>query len=219
MKYLYLVLLLLCFLVGCSSTFKVKNINQRLIANHIIQVGGNWGGIIEDNKIDAVTGATKSSIHIGYHPVLNIQGHVMETGIDFLNYNQSFTYLDHSNNFDGKREFNYAEIKLPITYNFQLFRDDNNEGRLIIKLGISSGYRIFESIKDSKNIPEYTFDKLSFGPTFGLSSTPIKLNNKLRIGIYLDFVRASKVYKDYYTVDDGVGNMSNLKFGAILKIR
>ncbi len=219
MRSLFLIILLIYLLLGCSTTSKVENRNQKIITTHDIQVGRNWGGIIEDAKIDAVTGATKSSINIGYHPAFNICGKMIETGIDFLNYSQSFTYFDNTNNYDGKREFRYAEFRLPLTYNFQLFRDNNNEGLLKIKLGISSGYRIYENIKHSGETPDYTFDKFSIGPTLGLSTTPFKLNNKLKLGIYIDFVRASKVYKDYYTTTNEVGNMSNLKFGIVLKIK
>lgn len=212
-------ILSLCLLLGCSTTSEVANSNQKLLNSHNFQAGGSWGGIIEDTKIDAVSGATKSSVNIGFHPTLNIHGHLIETGIDFLHYNQTFTYFDNTNNYDGKREFNYSEIRLPITYNFQFLKNTNNEGQLIIKLGMSLGYRISENIKNSGEVPDYTFDKFSIGPTLGLSTIPFKLNDKYRLGIYVDFVRASKIYKDYYTVADDLGNMSNLKFGIVLNIK
>jgi hypothetical protein len=68
-------------------------------------------------------------------------------------------------------------------------------------------------------IPDYSLDNFSIGPSFGISTIPLKLNDKLQLGFYLDAFRASKVYTDPYITTDNVGNISNIKFGAILKIR
>ena len=218
MKNLFVIIPTLCLLMGCSTTSKVENSKQNIITYNI-QVGTSWGGIIEDTKIDAVTGATSSSINFGFHPEFNILDKNIETGIDFLYYKQSFTYLDNVEGFDGKREFRFAELRVPLTYNFQLFKNEYSEGRLLIKLGLSAGYRVYENIEQIGTVPDYTFDEFSIGPTLGLSTTPFTINNKLKLGFYLDLVRGSKVYEDPYITTDEVGNMSNMKFGILLKFR
>lgn len=209
MRYLFLIIPAICLLTGCAATKTTYN----------IQAGGSWGGIIEDTEIDAVTGATGMGISLGVHPAFHIHRRMLETGVDFLTYNQFFTYSDNEENYDGKRDFKFGELRVPITYNFQLFRDNNDEGLLQIKLGLSAGYLLYENINDSGTVPDYTFDKFSIGPTLGLSIIPIKLGDKLQLGLYLDVVRASKVYKDHYITTDNIGNLSNLKFGAVLKIQ
>ena len=209
MRYLYLIFPLFFLLSGCASIQTTFN----------VQAGASWGGIIEDTEIDAVTGATNMGIGLGVHPAININRRLVETGLDFLTYNQSWTYLDGSENYDGKRDLRFGELRVPLTYNFQLFRDDNDEGLLQIKLGLSAGYILYHNFTDNGTVPDYTLDNFSIGPSFGISTIPIKLGDKLQLGFYLDALRASKVYSDHYLTTNNVGNMSNIKFGAVLKIR
>lgn len=209
MRNLYLYIPILILIAGCASVKPTYN----------VQAGGSWGGIIEDTEIDAVTGATKMGISLGVHPNINIGRRLVETGLDFLTYNQSWTYLDAGENYDGNRDLNYGEVRVPLTYNFQLFRDKNDEGLIQIKLGLSAGYILYHKFSDSGTVPDYTLDNFSIGPSFGISTIPIKLNEKLQLGFYLDALRGSKVYKDQYITTDNVGNVSNIKFGAVLKIR
>jgi hypothetical protein len=184
-----------------------------------IQAGGSWGGIIEDNGVDAVSGATKLRPGIGIHPVFTIKDRMIETGLDFLSYNQTFTYLDNTENYNGTREFSYGELRLPLTYNIQFFRDENRQGKLLLKLGISGGLRIYENIRDNGAVPDYTFDRFSLAPTFGLSSVPLRINDRLSLGLYFDFMRGTVIYNDFYTSADLAGNISNLKFGAVLRLK
>ncbi|KPL13888.1 MAG: hypothetical protein AMS26_12770 [Bacteroides sp. SM23_62] len=208
MKYICLTIPVIFLLAGCAVTK----------TSYHIQAGGSWGGIIEDTKMDAVTGATKMGVNLGVHPAVNINRRLVETGLDFLTYNQSWMYFDAGENYDGKRDLKFGELRFPLTYNFQLFRDSNDEGQLQIKLGLSAGYILYHKFTDSGTVPDYTLDNFSIGPAFGLSTIPIKLNDKLQLGLYLDFVRVSKVYKDLYITTDNVGNLSNIKFGAVLRI-
>ncbi len=209
MRVPFFILPLFVLLSGCAA----------IETTYDIQAGANWGGIIENSDIDAVSGATRASANIGIHPVFDIRGRMVETGIDFLNYNQSFTYMDITENYDGKRDFRYGELRLPLTYNIQFFRDENNRGRLLLKLGLSGGYRIYENIEDSGTVPDYTFNRFSLGPVFGLSSTPLKISDRLDMGFYFDFMRGTKIYDDFYISPELMGNISNIKFGVVLKVK
>jgi hypothetical protein len=119
------------------------------------------------------------------HPAVNINRRLVETGLDFLTYNQSWTYLDANENYDGKRDLKFGELRVPLTYNFQLFRDNNDKGLLQIKIGLSAGYILYNNITDNGTVPDYTLDNFSIGPSFGLSPIPIKLNEKLELGVLL----------------------------------
>lgn len=209
MRYLLFAIPLLLLLSGCASIKTTYN----------VQAGVSWGGIIEDSEIDAVTGATNLGVSLGVHPNIYIGRRLAETGLDFLTYNQSWTYLDAGENYDGRRNLKFGELRVPLTYNFQLFRNSDDEGLLQLKLGLSAGYILYHNFTDTGTVPDYSLDNFSIGPSFGISTIPIKLNDNLQLGFYLDVLRGSKVYKDEYITSDNVGNISNIKFGAVLKIR
>ncbi len=209
MRFIFLTITVIFLLIGCAS----------IKTTYHVQAGGSWGGIIEDTEIDGVTGATNWGVSLGVHPNFYIGRRLLETGLDFLTYHQSWTYLDTGENYDGTRDLKFGELRIPLTYNFQLFRNSDDEGLIQLKLGLSAGYIIYHNFSDTEVVPDYSLDNFSIGPAFGLSTIPIKLNDRLQLGIYLDFVRTSKVYKDFYITTDNVGNLSNIKFGAVLKIR
>ncbi len=176
MKKHFLLITIIIFLSSCKLVKEIAN-----NSTHNIQVGGNLGGIVTNREVDAVSGATKMNFNIGYHNTVKIKKHHIETGIDFLRHKQIFEFTE--TEFTGKRSFTYSEIRFPATYNFHLFKKNNN-GRLIGKLGFSYGVRINENIKDSDNLPEYSFKKSSFGLDFGLEVRPFKVNEKLDLGFF-----------------------------------
>jgi len=206
-------------LISCASTTKLSDDDRAVKIGYNLHVGSSWGGVIEDATIDAVTGATKFGFNIGVHPTIDIRGRMIETGLDYIQYNQSFSYQDSEAGFNGERKLNYGELRVPVTYNFQLFRDKDNEGILQLKLGLSAGYRIHENIEDSGNNPAFTFDKFSIGPTLGVSIVPFKISENYKLGLYFDVMRGSKVYTDEYTVINDFGQLSSIKFGLMLRMR
>lgn len=141
----------------------------------------------------------------------------METGLDYISFKQDFTYLDHSQGIDGTRDFSYHQLRLPVTYNFQFFKNNDNKPLLIFKAGLSFGYTFSKTIIDNGALPDYSMNKFDFAPTIGLASYPIKINNKYDLGFYLDLFRSGKFYEDIYNKE--MGNLSNLKFGLILRFQ
>jgi hypothetical protein len=158
-------------------------------------------------------------VSLGVHPDFYIGRRLLETGFDLLTYHQSWTYLDAGENYDGTRDFKFCELRVPLTYNFQLFRNSDDEGLFQLKLGLSAGNIIYHKFTNNGTVPDYSLDNFSIGPSFGISTIPIRLNDKLKLGFYLDALKGSKVYKDHYITTDNIGNISNIKFGAVLQLR
>lgn len=217
-KYITFGLLIIMLVARCTTTSNLTGKQTKTTVMHNLQIGSSWGGIIENMEVDAVTGATKNRLNAGYHAVIKVQNKMLETGVDLLNYQQSFTFTD-TDNYNGKRNFNYREVRLPLTYNFQLWRNKNNNGIFRVKTGLSAGYRYYQKIEDSGNLPGYSFKRFSMGPTLGISLLPISITDDLSIGTYIDFLLASKVYNDYYTKAPDIGNMSYIKFGIFLELK
>lgn len=216
MKHLIVIVSSILLISGCAATSDIDNENVNVTFN--IRAGAGWGGIIEDTKIDAVTGATNIGFTSGVHSSINIYGHMIESGLDMQTYNQSYTYNDELESFNGKRDFSLTEISIPLTYNFQFINDADMESILHIKLGLSGSYIVSADIKDNGTPPDYSLRKFSIGPTFGISVIPFRLTDTMKLGFYFDLTRGSKIYDDFYISSDA-GYMSGMKFGLLLKIK
>jgi len=95
-----------------------------------ILAGLSAGGLVENtimsgisglSETDAITGTTKSSFNAGIHSEINIKGHVIETGLDYPGFDQSFTYDLPSFNVNGVKDVRFHQLRLPMTYNFSIF--------------------------------------------------------------------------------------------------
>jgi hypothetical protein len=186
--------------------------------------GLNHGGIIEntdftkttDVQPDAFSGATKLSFNAGAHALLPVFGNSVETGLDFMNSNQTFTFNDKIRSFTGTRKIGTSQIMLPITYNFGFFKEEQPLGMLQLKFGYLMQFNLF-SVSDEGSVPaDYTNKGFSSGMVFGLACTPFQLANGNEIGIYLDLYRGSKIYNDFYNSSAyEMPGSSFAKFGII----
>ena len=208
------------FLAACAGTKTLTENTEKQVTTAInMQAGGAWGGFIEDSELDAISGATPLQFSFGVHPEIHIKNHIFESGLDYVNFNQTLTYND--NEVFGDRTYNYGQLRIPVTYNFKLFKTpDGSMPLLYLKLGVCYGYQLYTSDESTNTyLPAYSFKKSSFGPYFGISSAPININYKWRAGLYLDFFRGTKVYEDSFNSADDVGNMSYLKFGILFRYK
>ncbi|MCD4793804.1 MAG: hypothetical protein K8R54_11250 [Bacteroidales bacterium] len=208
----------LCFtFIACSSTKNVTdNDNKKTEISSFSFLGGcSTGGIIEDTETDAVSGATTMKYNTGVHSEISIKGRLLETGLDYIAFKQAFTYLDPAQSIDGVRDFSFHQLRMPLTYNFQLFKNNENRALLFLKAGLSIGYTFSETITDKGTLPEYSMNNFNFAPTVGLATYPIRINNKFDLGLYLDIFRGAVIYEDIYNKE--MGFLSNLKFGLSVK--
>ena len=226
-------------LTGCSmNKSQVKENNLALYIDAITEAtgvsfsvlaGSSYGGIVDNcqmsgiegtSDVDAITGATKLSYSAGIHSVIKGHGRTIETGLDYIKFDQSLEYDLPSLSVNGTRNFEFQQIRLPLTYNFAFFRNYLYRPRLVLKLGLSVGYTFSKTIEDSEgseNMPVYEFSDWEIGPDIGLSFYPIDLKQKYRLCLYMDFYRGRKIYEDVYHEGLFLGDNSFLKFGVIFE--
>lgn len=188
------------------------------------QVGLNKGGITEntdftkttDIEPDAFSGATKMGFNASGHIVLPLKRNAIETGLDYMYNNQTFTFKDASNGYSGTRKIGCSQFMLPITYNFGLFRKNNPIGDLQIKIGYLMQLNLISTYDKGAALTNYSTKPFSSGFTLGLSATPFKLSNGSRLGFYIDGYRGTKIYDDFYnrSIYEMPGS-SFVKFGVI----
>jgi hypothetical protein len=164
------------------------------------------GGIIENTDLkqipnaepDAFTGATKISPTIGAHVKLPVLRNAIETGVDYMYANQTFTYNDNNNGFNGKRKLSTSQFMVPITLDFNLMKYKNPQGVATIKIGMVSEYNIVNVKDENILLPEYSLNHFSSGITMGVSSMPITLRNNSKLGFSFDLYRGGRIYTDFY---------------------
>jgi len=89
-------------------------------------------GINGVSNIDTITGATKIFYNAGIHTEINLKGHFIETGLDYISFDQSVEYELPSLSVAGNRALSFHQLRLPLTYNLQLFKNRQNHPRLIL---------------------------------------------------------------------------------------
>ncbi len=223
-KCIFLIILFFV-LMGCGSTKNslLKNTDASTVS---VLAGVSAGGLVENTSmsgissssdIDAITGATNKSYNAGIHYELNLNGHKLETGLDYICFDQTVQYDMPSFSVNGKRAFRFHQLRAPVTYNLGFFRNSQNFPLLVLKAGLSVGYTFSKTITDYGSLPDYKFTDWDYGPTLGVSFYPIQLSQGYRIGVYLDLYRGSQIYEDAYHRAEGIGGQSFVKFGVVLQ--
>ena len=193
--------------------------------NIALLAGATVGGLVENSEmtglenscgIDAITGATDKTFNAGVHTEINIKGLRLETGMDYIGYNQSIMYSFPASE-DGLRDIRFHQLRLPLTYNFSFFNNTENQPLLVLKAGFSLGYTISKSITEQGDLPDYTFINWDVGPTLGLALYPFSSWTGYRLGLYMDVYRGSRIYEDKYHQAEGMGGQSYLKFGIVVQ--
>lgn len=212
----------LIVLNACSITQK-NAANKKLIYN--LQGGLNVGGIVDNtdlskvpnhtdnSNVDAYSGATKLGLHAGMHIKLPLKINQLESGVDIMYNDQTFTYNDLANNYIGSRDVITTQLMIPFTYNVNFLTNSLPKADLQFKLGLV-GQANFAYLEHSGNIPDYSVNRFSGGFTFGFSGFLFKLKNEKSLGWYCDVYRGSQIYEDFYNqVNFEMPGSSYVKFG------
>lgn len=189
--------LALSLLLIFKGTIHAQTVEMQNKIKVSVQAGLSSGGIVESMDIDGFSGATKAGVNGGIHISKHFSFGEMETGIDYLNSRQTFTYSDDVNHFVGERIISLNQMMIPFTYNIPLFRSLLSNTELQLKVG-GVGQLNFLPMTESGSLPDYTFKRFSGGITIGMSAYPFTLGDKYKLGFYADLYKGSQIYKDLY---------------------
>lgn len=199
-------IIVLVSLAACTVTDKAQRHPQ-----YSFQLGINKGGITENTDlsaehnvqsmsepvIDAFSGATRTGANAGLRINKPLRYGELETGIDYMYNHQTFAYADPWNMYNGIRKFNVNQIMFPLTYNFILFKKTLPQTEIQIKVGYVTQLNYLLT-SESGTLPDYTLNRWSGGATLGISAYPFVINNRSKLGFFLDVYRGSRIYTDYY---------------------
>ena len=226
-KILVLISLTFTLFYGCKTSHQSINTENPRKPDYRFQAGINKGGIVENTDleqipntgVDAFTGATRAGFNAGAHVVLPLWINSLETGIDYMRNNQTFTYNDDFNSYSGTLKAGVSQLMWPLTYNFGVFRKNNANGLLQIKVGHVLQYNLVSMNESGQNLPDYNISKFSNGFTLGFSAVPFRLKNGAGAGFYLDLYRGSQIFEDFYNRKDfDIPGSSYLKAGILYQL-
>jgi len=191
--------------------------NKKNIFSVSVLGGINWGGIVDNRRVDTVTSATRWRYNAGLRSEFNISEHYLEAGLEYFYIDQTISYSDASESIDGHRDFSLHNLKYSLTYNFHFYNDRHRNPMLIIKLGLFGLYTLNQKVTERGTLNSYDIKKWTIGPTFGASFYPLRINKYCNIGLYIDFSRGMgiKYYEDSYHDTMALGDMSNMQMGLI----
>lgn len=214
--------LFLSVLMGCSASKQTPQEKWRPV--YRAQIGANRGGITEntdmkvipDASVDAFSGATKYGFNVSGRVILPLPSNNIETGLDFMQNRQTFTYNDAVRQYFGTREIRTSQIMFPVVYNIHFFRQNTPEGLLQLKLGYLAQFNVIRVASSATSLPGYSTKSFSNGFTLGASIIPFRLKNGAKIGFFLEGYRGSQIYEDFYNnVSFDMPGSSFIKYGII----
>ncbi len=225
---LYILVLILGMVAGCMGT-RDQRIKTSVASETPITVsylaGITAGGVVENNslegiagagEVDAISGATRVRFNLGLHREIRVNGITLETGLDYLAFDQTIRYDMPSFAVTGQRDIRFQQLRLPLTWNLHFPEENGRSAWLILKAGVSLGYTFSQSVSGTGKVPAYTFKNVDYGRTLGISFFPFPAHMKHRIGFYMDLYRGIRIYEDVYHAATGMGGHSYMKLGIII---
>jgi hypothetical protein len=196
--------------------------------NLSFQAGLNKGGMVENTNmeeipgvaVDAFSGATRKGFNIGTRASYPIGKVRLESGIDFMQNSQTFTYNDALNQYIGKRDFATNQYMIPTTLNFRIMTRNHSDGLFQLKLGHMMQYNAIRLKNEHGSLPSWSANKWSNGALLGLTYTPFTLGNGSRIGLFIEGYRGKQIYEDHYNQSSfEMPGSAFFKYGIIYNIR
>lgn len=193
-----------------------------------IQAGINKGGIVENTDIenepgtgvDAFSGATKTGFNVGGRVVLPLKRNAIESGLDFMQNRQTFSYDDAVNDYLGKRDITISQFVIPLTWNLGIINQRGQGNRLEIKLGPAFQLNLMDTRENGTNLPVFSYNRWSAGLSAGISATPVIFEDGSKLGLFVESYRGSQIYEDFYNQNDfEIPGSSYSKFGIVFHFK
>ncbi len=183
--------------------------------------GPQYGGINEDKNVDGVTSASKFGGKTGLRAELEAKKFVIvETGLEYIFFNQELSYLDPSQNYDGKRALFLRELRIPLTYNLHVRENRQHDPLFILRLGGFLGILLDDNTKQNGTVPEYSTKRAEGGIVIGGVVCPFTIAGHVSVGFCLDMQRGfSTFWNDPYQKGEwmGAGRTSSVTIGVQLR--
>ena len=226
-KEMCILALMLFVMMGCAPHSSVQRSEKETKTELRVYTGINQGGITENTdmeaseelQVDGFTGATRLGVHLGARAVVPLGRQQLETGLEGIYHNQTFTYEDPLNGLEGERQIRNFQLMVPLTYNIGIFRKHAAEGVLNLKLGWTLQYNIPVIRDQGLSLPDYTIRRFSNGPVLGLETRSFPLGEGMGLALNFELYRGSQIYQDLYNQSSfEMPGSSYFKAGVVFRL-
>jgi hypothetical protein len=188
----------------------------------ILQVGAYHGSIVGRNRVDAVSGATKTSVAGSAVAEIKVAGQYLSAGVNVAQSGQSVDYNDPANGVAGERDISLLLLDLPLLYNFHLLTKPSggrDNPRLILSLGGFMSFVLSKQIVETGTVGAADPEKLSswaLGPYLRVAGYPFAFGG-FQPGLYLDFYRSflPRFYDDVYFRQNSISGQLGILSGGL----
>jgi hypothetical protein len=154
----------------------------------------------------------------GAHVEFEVLGHPIETGLDWHAFDQ--TLIPYPRIAD-RRHIRFSQLRVPLTYNLDLFRDRSGNPSIGLRLGLSGAYTALLDVEDrpagNNYFPAYTFTRFDVGPQLGLTLFPPLRFCGLAPGLFVELYRGTVIYQDELPSAKDCGNHSWIRAGLTVR--
>jgi hypothetical protein len=217
---------LVCIVFSAGVVFPQESVFKNF--TWLFGCGIKHASIVGRNRVDGVSGATKTLWNASAGTEIKIKGHYIETGFSFGQTDQHITYHPSALNPDltatGERNISLLLLDIPVLYNFHFLPSTTHpeSGRLIAGIGAFASCVLSKQIESIGAVSSEKLSGMALGPLFRLSYFPLDLP-RIRPGLYFDFCRSffpKNFYDDPYFKQNGIaGQLGTINAGICFRIR
>jgi hypothetical protein len=201
---------------NCEAGFLQKNVTW------IVGGGVYHGSIVGRNKVDAVSGATKTAFGGAAAAELNIKGQYIQAGLNIGLTDQTINYNDTAQGIVGRRDISLVLLDAPLLFNFHLLKNpsgDRDNPRLILSIGGFISFVLSKRVTESGTVAPADMSSWALGPYLRIAGYPFTFG-RFQPGLFLDFYRsfAPKFYDDVYFRQNSIsGQLGILSCGLSVR--
>ena len=185
----------------------------------LVQAGAYHGSIVGRNRVDAVSGATRTSVGGSVAAEVKVLGQYLSLGINVGQTGQSIDYKDTANAVTGGRDLSLLLVDVPLLYNFHFFKNPSggrDNPRLVIGLGVFLSLLADWRVADDGSTPPATLSRWGCGPYLRAAGYPFAFG-RFQPGLYLDVYRSfvPRLYDEVYFRQNSISGQLGILTGGL----
>lgn len=188
----------------------------------LLEAGVFHGSIVGRNRVDAVSGATKTSVSASAAAEVKVLGQYISAGVNIEQTGQSIDYKDTVNSMTGTRDISLVLLDLPLLYNIHLLRKPlcgRDNPRLVLSIGGFLSFVLSKQVDETGAPAASHIASGALGPYLRVAGYPFAFG-RFQPGLFLDFYRSfvPRFYDDVYFRQNSIsGQLGILSAGLSMR--
>jgi hypothetical protein len=188
----------------------------------LVEAGVFHGSIVGRKRIDAVSGATRTSVSASTAAEVKVLGQYVSAGVNIEQTGQSIDYKDTANSVTGTRDISLVLLDLPLLYNIHLLKQPSggrDNPRLVLSIGGFVSFVLSKRMDETGTPAPYHMASGALGPYLRVVGYPFAFG-RFQPGLFLNFYRSfvPRFYDDVYFRQNSIsGQLGILSAGLSMR--